>query len=441
MFKKSGFIFIVLIVIFFWHLDVSAVAKSIVCSCNVTINYKKITIDVKSGESTEWPKVYESEHIFKIEEGVYSKITFTGEPEGVDEAVDFPSGIEPKCDTCEKDFALELADSIEQGKKSSLMNDVSATCKKYVCEDGGNGTYTDCKEFVGSAAWKEPNPFPTQENPAVWSSIVEKQLVELKLQNSLSGKIECAEGCGVLEIVQTQGAGGLWAPNAKVTFFPKKVPEINKVFYSTFKVTLPQNAGTKCANSSALEDKYFFKVSYFCGEATKGKDCNDPTQLESCKKACPAEYCEFDGKSCVAKKQESVKETDTGAVKEQGAGLSTMEYNPEYFKNLNPKPKDYVGALPECAFSGTCRNTNDLVQLIINFGQGMFAILGSFAFVFFVYGGFTIILSMGNAEKVNKGKQILGAAIVGLVVAFCAYLLIDFMLEALQVKDAFKGIK
>jgi hypothetical protein len=178
----------------------------------------------------------------------------------------------------------------------------------------------------------------------------------------------------------------------------------------------------------------FLKVVYNCAKAIEGKDCSDPTQLEGCKKACPTKYCEFDGKSCVNKK-DGVTSDGTS-----GPGLSGMQYNPEYFKKINPKPEGYVGALPDCAFSGTCRDANDLVQLIINFGQGMFAILGTFAFVFFVYGGFTIILSMGNAEKVNKGKQILGAAVVGLVVAFCAYLLIDFMLEALQVKDTFKGI-
>lgn len=103
-------------------------------------------------------------------------------------------------------------------------------------------------------------------------------------------------------------------------------------------------------------------------------------------------------------------------------------------------PEGYVGALPDCAFSGNCRDVNDLLQLVINFGKGLFAIIGTFAFAFFVFGGFTMITSFGNAEKIKKGRDILIAAVTGLVIAFSAYLLVDFMLDALQVKEAFRVI-
>ena len=48
---------------------------------------------------------------------------------------------------------------------------------------------------------------------------------------------------------------------------------------------------------------------------------------------------------------------------------------------------------------------NDLLELIIKFASRLFMILGSFAFAFFVYGGFKMIISMGNAETVETGKN------------------------------------
>lgn len=94
------------------------------------------------------------------------------------------------------------------------------------------------------------------------------------------------------------------------------------------------------------------------------------------------------------------------------------------------------GFLPACAYAGTCRSVNDVIEVLITVTQKAFSYIGSIAFVFFVYGGFTIILSFGNSEKVNKGKQILVAAIVGLVISFGAYILIDFILDAFRATNS-----
>ncbi|KKQ27549.1 MAG: hypothetical protein US42_C0008G0060 [Candidatus Magasanikbacteria bacterium GW2011_GWC2_37_14] len=111
--------------------------------------------------------------------------------------------------------------------------------------------------------------------------------------------------------------------------------------------------------------------------------------------------------------------------------------------NKYPVPDGYAeggGVLPPCAFSGSCRKVNDLLELIINLGRANFGIIGTFAFVFFIYGGFTMITSFGSAEKVKKGRDILLAAVVGMIIAFSAYLLINFIISALGVADSFKVI-
>lgn len=103
-------------------------------------------------------------------------------------------------------------------------------------------------------------------------------------------------------------------------------------------------------------------------------------------------------------------------------------------------PVGYKGPLPECAFDGSCRDVNKIIEVFINFGSFMLGIIGSVALVFFVYGGFMMIISMGNAERVKKGRDILVAAVVGIVIAFSAYALVNFVLDALQVSGDFRII-
>lgn len=106
-------------------------------------------------------------------------------------------------------------------------------------------------------------------------------------------------------------------------------------------------------------------------------------------------------------------------------------------------PDDYIGPLAKtpCAADGSCRDINDLLLIFIQFGNLTLGVIGTFSFVFFVYGGFVMITSFGNSERVKRGRDILIAAIVGILISFSAYALIDFMLDALSVGDEFRGIK
>lgn len=96
------------------------------------------------------------------------------------------------------------------------------------------------------------------------------------------------------------------------------------------------------------------------------------------------------------------------------------------------------GLLPPCAYAGNCRELNDVIETAVNYGRQLFKIIGSFAFVFFVIGGITVLTSFGNPERVNKGKMMITASVVGLIIAFGAYFLVTFILDALQVGSSFK---
>ena len=104
-------------------------------------------------------------------------------------------------------------------------------------------------------------------------------------------------------------------------------------------------------------------------------------------------------------------------------------------------PENYHGPLPDCAFSKSgCLSVDSFVVLAVNIGRIIFSFLGSIAFVMFIYGGVVMVVSFGNPEKFKQGQKILGAAVVGVLIALSAYLAIDFILDTLQVEEGFRGV-
>ena len=74
--------------------------------------------------------------------------------------------------------------------------------------------------------------------------------------------------------------------------------------------------------------------------------------------------------------------------------------------------------------------TDSIQVLIGKIIQAVLGIVGSLALIMFIYGGFTWMMASGNQQAVQKGKDILIWATVGLVVIFTAYALVRFVLLA-----------
>lgn len=72
-------------------------------------------------------------------------------------------------------------------------------------------------------------------------------------------------------------------------------------------------------------------------------------------------------------------------------------------------------------------------QLIGTVIKGLLGVVGSLALAMFIYGGFTWMLAAGSSEKIQKGKNILVWASIGLVVIFSAYALVRFVFEGLGI--------
>lgn len=100
--------------------------------------------------------------------------------------------------------------------------------------------------------------------------------------------------------------------------------------------------------------------------------------------------------------------------------------------------------IPKCvledklSLEGECGDVTIFVTLLLNITRYLFSIIGALALLVFIYGGFLMILSAGNTEKVQQGKDAMMAAVIGLVVAFGGYLLIQFLGTGIGLKEEFR---
>lgn len=56
-------------------------------------------------------------------------------------------------------------------------------------------------------------------------------------------------------------------------------------------------------------------------------------------------------------------------------------------------------------------------------------VVGIIALIMFVYGGVLWLVSAGNAERLQRGKDIFVWSIVGIVIIFSSYAIVSFILE------------
>jgi hypothetical protein len=74
---------------------------------------------------------------------------------------------------------------------------------------------------------------------------------------------------------------------------------------------------------------------------------------------------------------------------------------------------------------------NDFVVLGITIANYILGIVGSLTLLMVLYGGFELLISHGNTQQIDSGKKIIGAAFVGLIIVFSAYMIVSFSMRAL----------
>lgn len=101
-----------------------------------------------------------------------------------------------------------------------------------------------------------------------------------------------------------------------------------------------------------------------------------------------------------------------------------------------PLAASAITLLPKCAtdrtteFSGQC-GVSDILAVFVNLAEFLLGIMGAVALGFFVYGGFVWVLSGGEKDKVQKGKDILKNAVTGIAIIFLSGLIVRFTTRAL----------
>jgi hypothetical protein len=86
-----------------------------------------------------------------------------------------------------------------------------------------------------------------------------------------------------------------------------------------------------------------------------------------------------------------------------------------------------------CRDCGNC-DLNDFAQIAIAISNLILGLVGSLALLFFIYGGIMFLISSGSQERVTQAKQIIVGAVIGIVIVFTSYMIINFVAGALGIK-------
>jgi hypothetical protein len=85
-----------------------------------------------------------------------------------------------------------------------------------------------------------------------------------------------------------------------------------------------------------------------------------------------------------------------------------------------------------CTDIGNCANkTKTLDMAFTNVTSLIIGLIGMLAVVFIIYGGIQFALSAGDSKKVQQARATLTYAVIGLVLAICAYAVVGFVTGAL----------
>ncbi len=70
-------------------------------------------------------------------------------------------------------------------------------------------------------------------------------------------------------------------------------------------------------------------------------------------------------------------------------------------------------------------------SLIVRIINVILSLVGALAVVFFIYGGLIWMTAGGSPDKVEKGRDILTWTILGLIIIFTSYIILNFVFESL----------
>src|SRR3989344_6424892 len=169
-----------------------------------------------------------------------------------------------------------------------------------------------------------------------------------------------------------------------------------------------KNDKRSCNNTGAC---FWSEGQGTCFEAERGSECPHINSEFDCARSNKCKW-DFESTTCIDEYQQYINET----------------YG----------TRDSGKFMPPCAVAGTCNSIGDLLGVPLMFAKEIFKYVGALAFIFFIIGGITMVLSFGNQEKVAKGKGIIVAAVIGLIIVVGAYFITDFIIKSFGVSIEFR---
>src|SRR6185436_10706726 len=109
----------------------------------------------------------------------------------------------------------------------------------------------------------------------------------------------------------------------------------------------------------------------------------------------------------------------TGVLGGQGAGVLTG--NAPWNNDTN-----------KCLYNPL--STNELTATFLVIIQGFLGIIGIWAVIFIIVGGFQMVMSAGNEEAIAKAKKTITWAVLGLVIALLSFSIIAVVENILHTK-------
>jgi len=89
-------------------------------------------------------------------------------------------------------------------------------------------------------------------------------------------------------------------------------------------------------------------------------------------------------------------------------------------------------SLNQTAANADISQSQNLTLVVAQIVQGVLGILGVIFLVLLIYGGFVYMTSMSDAKKIEKAKNIIKAAIIGLIIVLAAYSIAFFVANSLE---------
>ena len=93
----------------------------------------------------------------------------------------------------------------------------------------------------------------------------------------------------------------------------------------------------------------------------------------------------------------------------------------------------YAAIVPSCGGVGQAACSYcDLLQLVKNVMDFMLYLVFPLATIGIIVGGFNIMLAAGSTSRVQKGRQYITAAVVGILIALLAWTVLDTILKVIS---------